>query len=136
VSASAAEANGRPTLHVKIIERTVIVRFVDFKMLVGDLLVRAMGDELTRLVEEEGHTRLLLNLSGVQYLSGAALGQLASLQRKLDPKQGRIQLCGLDPWLRDVLRMTRLDRVFDVYNDEPEALVSGLSGNISTKPSA
>jgi hypothetical protein len=33
-----------------------------------------------------------------------------------------IQLCGLDPLLKDVLRITQLEREFDVYADEAEAL--------------
>ncbi len=126
----------RPTLHVKIIERAAIVRFVDSEILFGESIVRAMGDELARLIEEGGHTLLLLDLSGVQYLSGTALGHLASLHRKLEPRRGRILLCGLDPFLRDMLRITRLDRVFDIYSDELEALVLGLSTNVKTKPSA
>jgi hypothetical protein len=43
------------------------------------------------------------------------LGRLAELQtKKLDLVRGRIQLCGLDPPSRDVLRTTPLDRMFDV----------------------
>jgi hypothetical protein len=45
-----------------------------------------------------------------------------SLQRRVHPVQGSIVLCGLDPLLRDMVRITHLDRVFDVYGDEEEAL--------------
>jgi anti-anti-sigma regulatory factor len=55
-------------------------------------------------------------------LSSELLGILASLQRQVDPARGRIQLCGLDPLLRDMLRITHLDGVFDVCDDEAEAL--------------
>jgi anti-anti-sigma factor len=79
--------------------------------------VRSVGDQLDRLVEQ-GHTRLLLNLDGVRYLSCALIGRIAAIQEKLDPVRGRIRLCGLDPLLGDVLRITHLDRVFDSYGDE------------------
>jgi anti-anti-sigma factor len=66
---------------------------------------------------------VLLNFGGVRYLSCALLGRLAALQKeKVAPVRGRIQLCGLDPLLKDVLRITRLEREFDVCDDEPEAL--------------
>jgi hypothetical protein len=59
----------------------------------------------------------------VRYLSCALIGRLAALQEeKVAPVRGRIQLCGLDPLLKDVLRITHLEREFDVCDDEAEAL--------------
>jgi anti-anti-sigma factor len=62
----------------------------------------------------------------VRYISSEVLGVLATLQRKVEPRRGRITLCGLDNLLRDMVRITHLDRVFDIGSDEAEAL--GLSG--------
>jgi anti-sigma B factor antagonist len=107
---------------VRVIERTAIVHFLDGEILFEEAVVRAIGDQLERLIEE-GHTRVLLNFGGVRYLSCALLGRLAALQKaKIDPVRGRIQLCGLDPLLKDVLRITRLEREFDVCADEAQAL--------------
>jgi anti-sigma B factor antagonist len=107
---------------VRVLERTAIVHFLDCEILFEEAVVRAMGDQLGRLIAG-GETRLLLNFAGVRYLSCALIGRLAALQKeKIAPVRGRIQLCGLDPLLRDVLRLTHLDRVFDVYGDEANAL--------------
>lgn len=116
-----AEPDGRPQLCVRLIEQTALVRLRDAEILFAESAVQAVGDQLERLVAE-GHTRLLLNLSGVRYMSGALLGQLAGLQRRVEPAHGRIQLCGLSPLLLDMLRIIHLDRVFDSYTDEAEAL--------------
>jgi anti-sigma B factor antagonist len=136
VRAPAVEPDGRPRLHVEIVDGTAVVRFVNSEILFEESAVTTLGDQLTRLIEEGGHTRLLLNFAGVQYLSGAMLGRLACLEWKLASAQGRIRLCGLVPVLRDTLRITRLDRVFKVYTDEAEALASGFSENGKPKPSA
>jgi anti-anti-sigma factor len=80
-----------------------------------------VGRELRRLIEE-GHTRLVVNFAGVRYLSTEVLAILAGLQRKVDPARGNIVLCGLDPLLRDMVRIVHLDRVFDICGDEAEAL--------------
>jgi anti-sigma B factor antagonist len=58
----------------------------------------------------------------VRYLSSDVLGILAALHKKIEPARGHIQLCGLDPLLRDMVRITHLDQVFDVCSDEAEAL--------------
>jgi anti-sigma B factor antagonist len=107
---------------VRVIERTAIVHFLDAEILFEEAVVRAVGDQLECLIAG-GETRLLLNFAGVRYLSCALIGRLAALQKEgIAPARGRIRLCGLDPLLRDVLRITHLDRVFDVYGDEANAL--------------
>lgn len=120
--APAGDPDGPPELRVKAIERVAVARFMGTELLFEEDLVRAVGDRLDRLVMEEGHTRLVLNFSGVRYVSSDVLGRPAGLQKRLDPSGGRVRLCGLDPVLRDVLRVSHLDRVFDVCRDETDAL--------------
>ena len=116
-----AQADAPPRLRVRTIERTAIIRFEGAEILFEESALRAVSDQLHRLVEE-GHTRLLVNFGGVRYMSSDVLAILAGLRKKIDPARGRIQLCGLDPLLRDMLRITHLDRVLDVCTDEAEAL--------------
>jgi anti-anti-sigma factor len=117
-----AEAAGRPGLRVRVVERTVVVRLVDAEILFEEGAILAVGRALHRLIEEEGPARLVVNLAGVRCLSSDVLAILAGLQRKMEPARGSIVLCGLDPLLRDMVRITHLDRVFDVCGDEAEAL--------------
>ena len=117
----AAQADTPPRLRVRTIERAAILRFEGAEILFEESAVRAVSEQLNRLVEE-GHIRLLVNFGGVRYLSSDVLGILAAVHKKIDPARGRIQLCGLDPLLRDMLRITHLDRVLDVCSDEAEAL--------------
>jgi anti-anti-sigma factor len=98
-----------------------ILRFEGAEILFEESAVRAVSEQLNSLVEE-GYIRLLVNFGGVRYMSSDVLGILAAVHNKIDPARGRIQLCGLDPLLRDMLRITHLDRVLDVCTDEAEAL--------------
>ena len=116
-----AQADAPPRLRVRTIERAAILCFEGAEILFEESAVRAVSEQLNRLVEE-GHIRLLVNFGGVRYLSSDVLGILAAVHKKIDPARGRIQLCGLDPLLRDMLRITHLDRVLDVCADEAEAL--------------
>jgi anti-anti-sigma factor len=115
------EAIRGPRLRTRTIERTVIVRFEDAEFLFEESGVRAVSQQLNRLLEE-GHTRLVVNLHGVRYVSSQVLRILAGLQAKVERARGRIHLCGLDPLLREMVRITRLERVFDISGDEAEAL--------------
>src|SRR5262245_31798732 len=109
-----SEAAGRPSLRVRTVERTAVVRFEDAEILFEEGAVHALGRELHRLIEDEGHTRLVVDFAGVRYLSSEVLGILAGLQREVDRVRGTIVLCGLDALLRDIVRIIRLDRVFDI----------------------
>jgi anti-anti-sigma regulatory factor len=64
---------------VRTAERTAVVRFEDAEILFEEGAVHTVGRELHRLIEEEGHTRLVVNLTGVRYLSSEVLGILAGL---------------------------------------------------------
>jgi anti-anti-sigma factor len=107
---------------VQVIERTAVVRFAGAEFLLEAAAVRAVGERLERLIAEGGTTRLVLNFRGVRYLASEVLGELAALQKGSDRAGGQIRVCGLDPLLRDMLRVTRLDRALDVCGDEAEAL--------------
>jgi anti-anti-sigma factor len=119
-------------LRVHAIERTAIVRFRDAEILLEEASVQAVSRQLHRLIGEEGHTRLVVNFAGVGYVSSEVLAVLAVLQRAVEPTRGRITLCGLDPLLRDMVRITQLDRVFDMCTDETEAL--GLVARYRASP--
>jgi anti-anti-sigma factor len=106
---------------VQTIERTAFVHFLDTETLLDWTAVRAVRQQLHRLTQK-GHTRLVVSFTGVQFISSDVLGVLAALQGKVKPAQGHVTLCGLDPFLRDMVRITHLDRVFEIYNDEVEAL--------------
>ena len=123
-----SEAAGRPRLRVRTVERTAVVRFEDAEILFEEGAVHAVGRELHRLIEEEGHTRLVMDFTGVRYLSSEVLGILAGLQREVDAVRGSIVLCGLDPLLRDMVRIIHLERVFDICKGEAEALGLMLRG--------
>jgi hypothetical protein len=55
-------------LRVGTIERTVVVRFENAEILFEERAVQTVGGELHRLIEEGGHTRLVVNFAGVRYV--------------------------------------------------------------------
>jgi anti-anti-sigma factor len=122
VDASPERTTRQPPLRVRTIGRMAIVHIVDSEFLCEEAAVRAVREQLHHLIEDGGHTRLLVNFAGVRYLPCAVLGILAGLKKKVDPGRGCIQLCGMEPLLQDVLHITHLDGIFEVYTDEAEAL--------------
>jgi anti-sigma B factor antagonist len=77
-----------------------------------------------RSLVEEGKTQLLLDLSQVTHIDSSGLGELISSHVTLADKGGAIKLMHLTESLRELMTITKLLTVFDVYDDEPEAVAS------------
>jgi len=77
-----------------------------------------------RTLADEGKTQVLLDLAWVKHIDSGALGQLISSHITLADKGGALKLMHMTESVRELLTITKLLTVFDVYDDEPEALAS------------
>ena len=76
------------------------------------------------LLVKEGKTKILLNLAGVTQIDSCGLGELISSYVALDELGGAVKLVHLTERVRDVMTITKLVTVFDIYDDEPAAVAS------------
>src|SRR5476649_1744933 len=100
-----------------------VVRFVDRKIL-DEANIQELGQELFQLIEEENRKNLLLDFSNVEFLSSAALGKLITLDKKVKLHGGRLKLSGIRPQIYEVFAITKLNKLFDIKDDEADALAA------------
>jgi anti-sigma B factor antagonist len=100
-----------------------VVRFVDRKIL-DEANIQELGQELFHLIEDENRRNLLLNFSSVEFLSSAALGKLITLDKKVKAHQGTLKLSNIRPEILEVFAITKLNKLFDIKDDEADALAS------------
>ena len=98
-----------------------IVKFLDKKIL-DEAGILELGAELFGLVEQENRKSLLLNFTGVEFLSSAALGKLITLDRKVKSQKGRMKMSNIRPEILEVFQITKLNKIFDIRKDEAEAI--------------
>ena len=72
----------------------------------------------------ENRKKLVLNFSSVDFLSSAALGKLITLDKKMKAKSGKLKLCNIRPEIYEVFAITRLNRLFDIKDEEADALAA------------
>jgi anti-anti-sigma factor len=125
-SSTSVVPNGRPRVAVRVADGFLIVDVVNTEVLLEEGPIQELSTQLHRLIEE-GHARLLLNFGAVRYIASGVLGMLTGLHRRVEQRQGRLGLCGLDPLMRDMMRICHLDRVFKIYADQGEATSDGLA---------
>ncbi len=87
-------------------------------------VIQELGAELDSLVSDEKPKNLLLNLSRVEFVSSAALNRLISYYNRVKKAGGQLKLTNLKPQIEEVFAITRLNKHFDIYEDESSALSS------------
>jgi len=78
-------------------------------------------DQLRQLVESK-HYHIVVNLAEVPYLDSAALGVLVDAVRRVREHDGSISLVSTTPFVRRAFEITRLVKIFHLYDDNESAL--------------
>ncbi|HEX8710341.1 MAG TPA: STAS domain-containing protein [Terracidiphilus sp.] len=71
-----------------------------------------------------GMRKILVNLAEVSYIDSAGLGELTSAYTSVKNRDGALKLLNLTKRVHDLMQITKLYTVFDVYDDEKKALAS------------
>jgi anti-sigma B factor antagonist len=113
------------TLHRRIrfseTSGVTVVEFLDHKILDAGI-IQELAEELYGLVDKQGVKSLLLDFKNVEFLSSAALNKLIILDKKVKQSQGRLKLCNLEPGIREVFVITRLNQLFQIKDTVQDAL--------------
>ncbi|GAB4404825.1 MAG: STAS domain-containing protein [Bryobacter sp.] len=80
-------------------------------------------DSIKDLVAKE-NKKILLNLSEVNYIDSSGIGELVSGFTTVSNSGGKLKLLGLTKRVQDLLQITKLYTVFEVFDDEATALSS------------
>jgi anti-sigma B factor antagonist len=121
VGEQVAKMGNHVRLEVTEVGEITVVRFRDRKIL-DATAIEELGGELFALVENDNRKNLLLNFTGVEFLSSAALNKLIILDKKIKAHGGRLKMCHLRPEIAEIFSITRLDKLFDIRDNEQTAL--------------
>ncbi len=100
----------------------VTILDMDGKITIGEGSVALRGT-IRRLLEEN-KKKVLLNLAKVGYIDSSGIGELVSSYTAINKDGGELKLLNLTQKLQDLLTITKLLTVFDVYESEADALGS------------
>ena len=89
-----------------------------------------LGEDTRRLRDlihqtlDDGKRNILLNMSEVHYIDSSGLGELIAAQTTTRHRGGNLKLMKLTPRVRDLVQLTKVHRVFEVFPDEESAVAS------------
>ncbi len=103
---------------------------------VGDVIVVDVSGRITlgegssnlregiRGLLTQGNKKILLNLGEVSYIDSSGIGELVSGFTSVANQGGQLKLLNLTKRVRDLLQITKLYTVFEVYDEEATAIRS------------
>jgi anti-sigma B factor antagonist len=119
--------------------RSMALEYYDWE--VGDVIVLHLQGPITlgegtrrfrALIQEQlegGRKNILLNLSEVYYMDSSGLGELMTAYSTVKRQGGKLKLMKLAPRVKDLVQLTRVYQIFEVFDDEDSA-VKSFSGQV------
>ncbi len=80
--------------------------------------------EAVHRVLQQGGRNVLLNLAGVTHMDSSGIGELVSAYTAVGNRGGCLKLLQVPPRIREVLTITKLATVFEIFEDEAAAVES------------
>jgi anti-sigma B factor antagonist len=99
------------------------VTVLDFGGRLAGEAADTIADRLDSLLTG-GKRKVLLNLGDARFLDSGVLGVLVSKRAEFAHQGGRLTLLNVSAKLSDLLVTTKLERIFDTFDSEAEALKS------------
>ncbi len=88
----------------------------------GDVMLR---DTVTECLDS-GHRNILINMAHIGEIDDSGIGELVTTYTTTSNYGGQLKLCSLPSKVHDVLQITHLITVFEVYDTVEEAVDSFL----------
>ena len=100
----------------------VTVVALDGRIVLGEES-NALREKVKSLVAE-GKKKIVLNMANVSFIDSAGLGTLVAAHHSAKGQGASLRLCHLGAKFSEVLQITKLMTIFEVYNTEAEAVAS------------
>jgi anti-sigma B factor antagonist len=108
-------------LRIQKQDDVALVSFVTSRIL-DQSNVQQLGEELNALVDEHQLRKVVLNFSGVTYMSSAVMGKLVSLLKKMQAAGGKLRLCAIEKSIYEIFEIMRFDKMFKIFPTQDEAV--------------
>lgn len=100
----------------------VVILDVEGKILLGEGDVQ-LNKKIKDLVSRK-ESKILLNLANVPYMDSGGLGEVVRSYSTVKAEGGDLKLAGVTSRIKDLMTITKLHTVFDIFDSEDEGVAS------------
>jgi anti-sigma B factor antagonist len=118
-----------PAMTWRVLDDIIVVNFTDTEIF-DEARIQQVGKELMEIGAEAGKSeskKMLLNFRGVQFMSSAMIGKLVLLNKKAKGAGVVLRFCSISPNVLEVFKITRLDKLFKIMDDDDLGTAGSLA---------
>jgi anti-sigma B factor antagonist len=104
-------------------EELLVIYLTEAKIL-NEAGIQRIYKEVVDVLEKTDQKDVIIDFQRVQFMSSAALGMLVRINKKCKQYDCVLKLCRICPEIQKVFEITRLNKVFDIYDDPKDALAA------------
>ncbi|HEY3395734.1 MAG TPA: STAS domain-containing protein [Lacipirellulaceae bacterium] len=93
----------------------------DDARILDETTLEQLSSDLLEMLNKTTEERVILDFRNVKFMSSSFLGKLVQVHKKSVEFKVKLKLCSIDSEIRQVFKITRLDRLFDIESDEASA---------------
>jgi|SRR3989344_567234 len=102
---------------VEEMDDVLCIRFLD-QTIMDENQIQTIGRELMSLLPR---SKLMINFSGLHFMSSAMIGKLYLLHTTMRNAQEKLVMCSIEDNVLEVFKITKLNKVFSIRSDEEAA---------------
>jgi anti-sigma B factor antagonist len=110
-------------LEIQITETTEHIALVTAEGRIDSSTAGDLGSALTRVIND-GQTRIVLDIGGVDYMSSAGLREMVSALKKVRAGDGDMRIAQVTERVYEVFELSGLSTIFQIFDSQSEALAS------------
>jgi anti-anti-sigma factor len=106
------------------VKRDVRVIVIDVVRLVDEAMIDQCKREIIEVLDATEEANVLVHFGRVTFMSSAALGMLIRVSKKCKEYDIALKLCNISPDIRQVFKITSMDKILEIHDDAAGALDS------------
>ncbi len=92
--------------------------------IINEPAIQALGQELLAVLDNRQRDRILVDFAAVRFMASSVLGVLVRLQKRCREVSVPLKFCNIAPEVMEIFKITRLNRVFDIYPTQADAIAA------------
>ena len=102
-------------------ESEILTIFITDPKILDGPTIEQIHQDLTGVLERTEQPNVILDFQAVKFMSSAALGMLIRINKKCKEFKANLKLCNIDKDIKQVFKITGLDKVFTIYKTAEDA---------------
>jgi anti-sigma B factor antagonist len=99
----------------------ILTVIFDDARILDEAKLEKVGADLIELLNKTTEERMILDFRNVKFMTSSMLGKLVQVHKKAREFKVKLKFCSIDPEIRQVFKITKLDKLFEIESDEAAA---------------